>query len=120
MATQLRQTILEAKDIESEQVEVPEWGVTVEVRGMSAKERSKLLRASTGKDGNVDFQKWFPLLVIATTYDPDTGEQVFELADRDALNEKSGNAISLIAEVASRLSGLGDQNVEAAKERFPE
>jgi len=115
MAGELRKTILETDDIESEIIDVPEWGLKVEVRGMSSKQRAKLLKSST-QDGTVNMMTWFPDLLIATVFDPESGEQVFERADRDAINAKSGAAVSAIADVAARLSGLGDDDVQAAKE----
>jgi hypothetical protein len=115
MAGELRKTIFEADDIESEIVEIPQWGVKIEVRGMTSKERAKLLK-STSVNGEVDFDRWFPDLIIATAHDPETGEKVFEAADRDMLNTKSGAAITRLAETASRLSGLGEADVDAAKE----
>jgi len=117
MAGELRKTILEADDIIAEDVEVPEWDTTVEVRGMSGKERAKLLKGAAA-GGEVNMEKWFPDLLIATVHDPETGEKVFEPADRDALNAKSGSAIAAIADVAARLSGLGENDVQLAKEEL--
>ena len=121
MASELRKTILESEDIQTEIVPVPEWnGVKVEVRGMSARERSKLLKRATAGGGELDLERWFPELIIATVFDPETGDKVFEPADRDALNGKNGAAISRITDVASRLSGLSDNAVEEAKQDFCE
>ena len=124
MAGELRKTALESDDIESELIDVPEWHakgsdkpLVFEVRGMSSKERSKLLKSAT-RDGEVQMEQWFPDLIIATVFDPETGEQVFERADRAALNAKSGAVISAIADVSARLSGLGDTDVQAAKEEL--
>jgi hypothetical protein len=118
MAGELRKSILEYDDIERETIEVPQWGnKKVEIRGMTSKERAKLLKNST-RDGSVDMVRWFPDLIIATVYDPESGEKVFEQADRAAINEKSGAAISEISEVAARLSGLGETDVEIAKEEL--
>jgi hypothetical protein len=119
MASELRKTILEREDTLSESVTIEEWDVTVEVRGMTAGDRFRLLQTSS-VDGKVNFQRWFPDLVIACTYDPDTGEKVFEPADRDTLLTRSGRAVGQLAEVASRLSGLSDTDVEAAKATFQE
>ena len=117
MAGELRKTILEADDIATEIVEVPEWGTSIEVRGMDGKERAKLLKgAATG--GEINMEKWFPDLLIATVYDPATGEKVFEPADRDAINHKSGAAIAAIADVSARLSGLGETDMQLAKEEL--
>lgn len=119
MASELRKTALNAEDIEKEIVDVPEWGINVEVRGMAAADRFRLLQTSS-VEGKVNFQRWFPDLVIACVYDPDSGERVFEPADRDALLAKSGKVVGSLAETASRLSGLSDADVEAAKTTFQE
>ena len=118
-SNELRKAILEADDIETEVVDVPQWGVKVEVRGMTSKERAKLLRSTT-VDGQVDFNRWFPDLLIATIHDPESGDRIFTQADRDALNQKSGAAISHLADVAARLSGLGDSDLTDAKEELSE
>lgn len=119
MAGELRNTILNAEDISKELVDIPEWGVAVEVRGLTASERFRILQVAV-KDGQVDFKSWFPELVISSAYDPASGEKLFEPADRDTLLKKSGKAIGLIADVASRLSGLSDTDMEVAKSRFQE
>lgn len=119
MAGELKKSILEFDDIESEIVPVPQWdNKKIEVRGMTSKERAKLLKASAAT-GDVDMEKWFPDLLIATLHDPETGEKIFERADRAAINAKSGAAVSLLADVAARLSGLGESDVAAAKEELP-
>jgi hypothetical protein len=119
MAGELKKSILEFDDIESEVVSVPQWGdKKVEVRGMTSKERAKLLKVSAAT-GEVDMEKWFPDLLIATLYDPESGEKIFERADRAAINAKSGAAVSLLADIASRLSGLGESDVAVAKEELP-
>lgn len=119
MASELRKTALNAEDIEKEIVPVPKWGIDVEVRGMAATDRFRLLQTSS-VDGKVNFQRWFPDLVIACVFDPATGEKIFEAADREALLAKSGKVVGELAEIASRLSGLSDADVEAAKTTFQE
>jgi hypothetical protein len=116
MATELRKSIFEADDIGREVVDVPEWEVKVEVRGMNGKARATFLRRATNPaDGTLEYEKFYPELLIATIHDPESGEKVFESADRDAINEKSGAALERLALVAQRLSGLGAADVEAAK-----
>lgn len=102
----LRDKILSAKDLETQIVPVPQWGVTVEVRGMSGRQRSIFLKDIMDKKGNVDTLKLYPSLIIASTFDPETGERVFEDGDFDAIAEKSGGALEVVAQVAMKLSGL--------------
>lgn len=118
MASELRNTILNADDLEKEIVDVPEWGVKIEVRSMTAKERSRILQAAMRDGSTVNLERWFPDICIAACFDPDTGEKVFEPADRDALNSKNGAAINRVVEVAQRLAGMGETAVEDAKAGF--
>lgn len=102
----IRDKVLASKDIQSEIVPVPGWDVNVEVRGLTGRQRAKLIQAAVDERGKYDIEKAYPELVIMSTYDPETGEQVFTEEDRVALAEKSGAAIDQIVKVAMRLSGL--------------
>ncbi len=116
MASELRKSILESEDIPEKIVDVPEWGTKVLIKGMNGKARANFLRRSTTQSGEVSFENFYPELVIATAHDPETREPIFEPADRDGLNTKSGLALNRVAEVAQRLSGLGADDLEEAKE----
>ena len=111
----LRAKILNADDVQSESVEVPEWGVTVSVRGMTGAERAHYLSATVDENGKPRFDRIYPEILIACTTDPETGEKVFEAADRDVLNGKGAAPTERIAKVAMRLSGIDDDSPAAAK-----
>ena len=102
----LREKIFNAQDIRSEAVFVPEWDLEIEVRAMTGKARAHFLQNSLGADGKADLERMYPDLLIACVFDPEEGERLFDLADRDALNSKSGAALERVASVAMRLSGL--------------
>jgi hypothetical protein len=106
--------ILSSQDIESELVEVPQWGVTVLVKSMTAKDRSIMISNALESSGDFNVQQVLPDLVLLCTYDPETGERVFQDSDRDALVSKSAAPIEAIANVAMRLSGMLDGAVDAA------
>lgn len=108
----LRDKILAAPDIKTEKVEIPEWGVTVEVKGLTGRRRSILYKESTNKKGDVDIDAFSTKLVILSTYDIETGEPVFQNGDFDALAEKSAGAIERIVNVATRLSGLDQEEAK--------
>jgi hypothetical protein len=111
----LRDTILAADDIPVERVEIPEWGVTVEVRGMTGADRGQLLEEALDQDsGEVDLQRIYPDAVILSAHDPEDGTRIFDTSDRDALLSKAGKAIDRIATVAMRLSGFDDEAVDKA------
>ena len=114
MAKSLRERILSAQDIQSERVYVPEWDVEVEVRSMTGAQRARVLQGAT-VDGEVDLERLYPILLIETVYDPETGDRVFSPADRDALNAKNSGALERIAKVAMRLSGIDAGAEDAAK-----
>lgn len=117
----LREKILAAEDIQSEMVEVPEWGCTIEVRGMNGADRSRILEAAAAsEDGKIGIGSMYVETVIASAYDPDTGERVFSQADRDVLMSKSASAIDRIATVGMRLSAMDAKAADDAKVTFPE
>lgn len=111
----LKEKILNADDIKKELLKIDEWGVTVEVRSMSAKERSALLEKTIDPKGKVNFQLLYPAVAIACSFDPKSGERIFAEADADALNEKSASALERIVKVGLTLSGLDVDSIEVAQ-----
>ena len=110
-----RDEILKAEDLSAEEVEVPEWGGTVLVRGMTGQELDAFqMSARDQKSGqrlpgamvNVRAK------VVARCVVDDDGDRLFTDADITALGEKSGAAIDRVFDVASRLSGLSDEDQE--------
>ena len=117
----LRETIFGADDITKELVEVPEWGVTVEIRSMTAAERAGLTEASTGGKGDkIDISLMYALCVIATVYDPATGLPIFTQNDREAILSKNGSVIERLATKAMGSSGFTETAVDEAANRFPQ
>ena len=110
----IRDLILAAQDIPSESVDVPEWGVKVEVRGMTGAERTRIMDKAVGQTGDVNLQCVYPEIVIATSFDPESGEQIFSPNDRDALLAKSANALDRLASVGMRLSGFTQESADVA------
>lgn len=112
MASELRTTILDADDIESEVVTIDQWGADLLVKGMSGGDRAKFLKRSS-RGGEMDLERFYPELVIATCFDPENpDEKVFDPADRDALSAKAGAALEQVAVVALRLSGMAPKAVD--------
>jgi hypothetical protein len=115
----IRDRIFSANDIKEENLHIPEWDVDIIVRALNGKQRARLLQSALKKDGTPDLEKMYPALTILCSYyvDEDTQEKrpVFEDADRDAIGEKSGHALELIAQVAMRISGLTENALKEAK-----
>lgn len=83
MASKLRDKILNAVDTEQEEVYVKQWDVKILVKGLTGKERDALLQKAVNmKTGQTDMNKLNTWLVIESCYDPETGEKIFEPAER--------------------------------------
>lgn len=102
----LREQILNTKDIRSETVHIPEWGVDVLVSSMSVAERGKMVEMRAASNAASDGGTLDALMCIYCARDPKTGERIFEIADQDALLSKNSKPVSRINELALRLSGL--------------
>lgn len=110
----IREQILALNDIPSEIVEVSEWGVKIEVRGMTGAERTRIMDIATKTAGEFNLQFVYPEIVIATCFDTESGEQIFKPADRDVLLSKSANALDKLAMVGMRLSGFTSESADSA------
>jgi hypothetical protein len=112
MSDSLRDRIAKANDTRVEKVHVPEWDITFEVRSMTGGERARMMEEAVNpKTEQVDLQKMYPDVVIACTYDPETGEQVFRPSDRSMLMTKNAAAVDKLAMAGIRLSGLMEEAV---------
>ena len=108
----LRDRILNADDIGRELFTVPQWDVEIEIRTLSAMQRSRMLKACTLPDETIDLDRLYPMLIIATAFDPATNEPVFTEADMSALQEKSAGAIEAVATKAMQMSGMTAKAVD--------
>lgn len=115
----LKDKIFSTDDITKELVKVPEWGVTVEVRSMTAAERAKMGEGAANGD-KTDVAKMYALTVIATVYDPETGLPIFSDQDKEAILSKNGAVIERLATKALGASGFTEKAVDEAQARFPQ
>ena len=114
MAFLTREQILGASDIQTETVAVPEWGGDVLVRGLTGKERDDFeggLLQGKGKARTMSLAQFRAKLVALSVVD-EAGKRMFSTGDVEWLGSKSAAALSRVAEVAARLSGLSDEDVE--------
>lgn len=112
----LRSKILSAKDRREQVVEIPEWGVSVLVRSMTAGDRGELMDAVREKDGTMRVGEMHTRVALLTAHDPETKRPIFEPLDIDALAGKHPGAIDRIATLGLELSGMG-ADVKAALEK---
>ena len=106
--------ILAAQDLQTEDVEVPEWGGAVRVRSFTGRERdafeASMVRGD-GKDRKVDLTNMRARLVGLTVID-ETGQRLFTDDEVDLLGAKSGAALDRVFAVAQKLNGLSGADVE--------
>jgi len=109
-----REQILEAPDITTEVVEVPEWGGEVKVKAMTGSERDAfeaMLIKGKGKDTTVNMQNVRAKLVAHTVVNGDN-KRMFTDQDITALGQKSAAALDRVFAVSQRLSRIKDEDVE--------
>ena len=108
----LRDRILAARDIQSQSIHVSEWDVDIEIRTLSALERTRLVKSCTDAEGLVDLEQMYPMRVIASCFDPETGGKVFDPSDMEVVGDKSAAAIEFVARKAMELSGMNPNAVD--------
>lgn len=103
--------IRNADDIKTEDVEIPEWGGKVAVKGMSGRLRSNLEQkiAANAPSGDIKM-----LIVLECTVNED-GSRMFTNSDRKWLVEKAAGPIESIFEAVCKLSGVAEGAVEEAE-----
>ncbi len=102
--------ILEAKDIESEVVQVPEWGGEVMVYGLKLAEKDEWID-SVVSGGNANI-RGATVKLCALCIRDEKGKRVFEDTDLTSLSNKSAKPLDRIFQVAQRLSGLDKDEVK--------
>ena len=118
-----RDQVLGADDIETERVEVREWGGAVLVRGLSGAERDRFedetleRRGKKGTDVRANLANIRARLIALSVVSED-GKLLFTQADVKALGNKSAAALARVYDVAARLSGLTDEDVDELAGNF--
>ena len=119
MALLTKKQILEADDLSRERVPVPEWGGDVFVKSLTGSERDTFEGAvarvnRSGKNRQVTYNvENIRARLCALTIVDDKGVRMFTDAEIGALGKKSAAALNRVFEVAQRLSGLTDDDIEA-------
>lgn len=111
MAYLNRDSILNADDIKTMELEVPEWGGTVVLKMMNGKERDAF-ESSLVKNGKANVDNVRAKLVQATVIDPETKELMFSVADIEALGKKSASALTKVFAASQKLSRITESDVE--------
>lgn len=113
--------ILKTEDNAPDEVEVPEWGGSVLVRGMSGRERDAFevsmrdQRSGQRLPGALTNVR---AKIVARCIVDDDGDRLFTDSDIAALGEKSAAAIDRIYEVAARKSGMSEADTKEMAANF--
>lgn len=110
--------ILDACDLPTEEVEVPEWNGSVFVRSMRAVERDSLeVRVlADGERNMANIRATFCARCIVD----EEGERLFSDKDIPLLGNKSAAALDRIFAVVQRLNGLTADDVEELAKNLPD
>lgn len=110
-----KEAILAADDVQFEDVEVPEWGGTVRVRGMTGKDRDQYelwyAQQNQKKGEKLTLENIRAKLVSMTAID-EQGNLLFTEKDVAALGNKNGMVLDKVFQVARKLNGMGADTEE--------
>lgn len=115
-----REAILGIADTQIADVEVPEWGGTVRVRGLTGTDRDAFegeIAQRKGKSVQMNTRNIRARLVQLSVVDAD-GNRLFSHLDVEALGQKSAKALDRVFSTAMELSGLSDKDVEDMTENL--
>ena len=109
----IREQVQAADDGSADLYEVPEWGVVVEIRSMTARSRAHFVAEMASEDGTVGgvndpdriIGMWWHV-IGQTCFDPDSGEPAFSEGDDEWLFEKNARVVNDLANACMAASGL--------------
>jgi hypothetical protein len=100
-----RDKIKSAQDRPQETINIPEWGVTLTVKGMSAANIMEMSVSSNSKE-------FASNLLCLSIYDEE-GNRVYSTpAEAEELSDKSYPIVQLLLTAARRVNGLLDEEVK--------
>ena len=120
----IREQVQAADDGSADLYEVAEWGVTVEIRSMTARSRAHFVAEMASEDGTVGgvndpdriIGMWWHV-IGQTCFDPDSGERAFDEGDQEWLFEKNARVVNDLANACMAASGLTEEAAgEAGKD----
>lgn len=115
-----KKDIIAVSDIKKEEVEVPEWGGSVMVYGLTGKQRGELEASVMEMNGQTQVMHLQNLKVMmcSLTLRDENGKRMFDTDEIGELGAKSAQALERIFEVAQRLSGMAPAEMENIAKNF--
>ncbi|MFG3137706.1 hypothetical protein ACGFZA_16025 [Streptomyces sp. NPDC048211] len=123
MALLSRDQILDAKDLKTKDVSVPEWGGDIRIRMLTGKERDdfeaslvEMKRDGSAKRNIENVRARLATLCIIN----EAGELMFNRADIRMLGNKSSAALGRVFDAINELNAFSDEDIEDLAEGFGE
>lgn len=122
MALLTRDQILDAQDLPTEDVEVPEWGGTVRVKALTAAQRDEFEASTVETRGNKMKQNLANIRarLVSLCIVDEAGDRLFSPQDVKRLGGKSAGAMQRVFNKCSEMNGLSDSDIEELAEGFDE
>lgn len=100
--------ILAASDIEVAEIEIPQWGGTIHVKGMNGRQRGIFETSAVRfvRENKADAMSGMREQIAAWCICDENGKRLFSDDDAAKLGEKSGEALDLILEKVLQLSKI--------------
>jgi len=114
MSTLTREQILNAEDLETREVNVPEWGGKVMLKTMTGAERDaweSRIPLQTA-DKKIDIKEMKACLLVLCIRDPKTSAFLFTEKDVPELNKKNSSVLDRLWQIASEMNGIGNKELE--------
>ncbi len=112
--------IIDADDIQTEYVDVPEWGGRVKVISLTGEERGKVFAAIRAHGKQIkdedEAQSIFYARVIAASLVDENGNRIAGQSKAMALTKKNAAALNRVYRVCARISGIGQEEEDQAKQ----
>lgn len=113
-----RQSILDAKDLKIEEVQVPEWGGSIFVRVMTGVERDQFVEENSKppKEGDKPegTMRYCAKTIIGHACDAE-GKRIFTADDLEPLLQKSRTTLANVTQAILRVNGLNKEGTEKAE-----
>ena len=111
--------IVASQDKEYEDVEVPEWGGTVRIATMSGEDRDRwelsMMQAddSSERGFKLNFDAYSRVRLVAMCLVDNDFNRIFTTQkEMDALAKKSGKVMDLLYDVAQRVNGITESDID--------
>jgi len=115
-----KEQIKSISDLETQDIEVPEWGGTVRLKSLTGAERDRFEASvvqGQGRNTTVNMQNLRAKLVAQSAIGED-GKPLFTEEDVKWLGEKSAKALNRLFNAAQSLSGLSESDVKELAGNF--